>query len=78
MRRRVPEFLAAARDRGELTCPDPALASRVFLGAIYSEYHLMRLVLETVPAVPRAQIRAHVDAVVAMMLEHYAVRAGAV
>ena len=75
VRKRLAEFLVAARERGELTCPDPVLASRVFLGAIFSEYHLMRLVLETVPMDSRAQIRAHVDEVVAMMLEHYAVRA---
>ena len=75
VRRRLAEFLAAARDRGELTCPDPVLASRIFLGAIFSEYHLKRLVLEAPPAVPRAQIMAHVDEIVAMMLEHYAVRA---
>ncbi len=77
VRRRLAEFLAAARERGELTCPDPVLASRVFLGAIYSEYHLMRLVLEAPPAVSRVQSRAHVDEIVAMMLERYAVRAGA-
>ncbi len=77
VRRRLADFLAAARERGELTCPDPAVAARVFLGAIYSEYHLMRLVLETPPAVPRTQIKAHVDEIVAMMLQHYAVRADA-
>ena len=77
VRQRLAEFLTAARDRGELTCADPVLASRVFLGAIYSDYHLMRLVLDTPPVISRAQMRAHVDVIVAMMLQHYAVRADA-
>ena len=77
VRRRLADFLAAARDRGELTCPDPILASRIFLGAIFSDYHLIRLVLDAPPVIPRAQINAHVDEVVAMVLDRYMVRGAA-
>ena len=77
VRERLAAFLTAARARGELACPDPDLASRIFLGAVFAEYHLKRLVLEMPPPMPRAQMRAHVEEIVAMMLEHYAARADA-
>ena len=77
VRKRLAEFLTAARERGELACPDPDLASRIFLGAVFAEYHLKRLVLEAPPPMPRAQIEAHVDEIVAMMLGRYAAPAGA-
>ncbi len=72
VRQRLTEFLAAVDERGELDCPDPALAARIFVGAIVSEYHLTRLVLETQPPVSCSQLRAHVDETVAMLLERYA------
>ena len=72
VRNRITEFLGAAVDRGELACPDPALAARIFVGAIVSEYHLTRLVLETQPPLSRDQILAHVNETVAMLLERYA------
>ncbi len=75
VRKRLTEFLAAAVGRGELACADPALAARIFMGAIVSEYLLMRLVLETQPPMSRVQVRAHVDETVAMLLERYAVPA---
>ena len=71
VRRRLTEFLTAARDRGELACPDPELAARIFLGAIVSSFHLTRLMLPTPEVLPRSQMRAHVDEAVAMMLCRY-------
>ena len=69
---RLTQFLAAARDRGELSCRDPILAARIFLGAIVSSYHLMHLVSQQRPVLSRQQMRMHVDEVVAMTLGHYA------
>ena len=34
---RLTQYLAAARDRGELSCPDPALTARIFLGGLVSD-----------------------------------------
>lgn len=70
--RRLTEFLTAAGVRGELTCVDPALAARIFLGAVMSTFHLTRLVLHEPPTVTSAQVNAHVDEVVAMFLSRYA------
>ena len=69
--RRLTEFLVAARERGDVTCTDPVLAARIFLGAIVSSYHLTRLVLEPPPTLTRAQMQAHVDEVVVMMMTLY-------
>jgi TetR/AcrR family transcriptional regulator, mexJK operon transcriptional repressor len=72
VRARLAEFLAAARARGELSCADPTLAARVFLGAIVTSYHLTRLVLQSPPVATREEVRAHVDEVVDMFLLKYA------
>lgn len=74
VRRRLTEFLAAAKRRGELDC-DPPLAALIFLGAVMHSVHLTRLVLQEAPAMSRAQMKAHVDEVVAMFLTRYAARA---
>lgn len=71
VRARLTAFLTAARDRGELACADPVLAARIFLGAIMSSFHLMRLVLLEPPPVSAAQVKAHVDEVVATFLSRY-------
>jgi AcrR family transcriptional regulator len=72
VRGRLTEFLVAARGRDELYCPDPQIAARIFLGAIVSQFHLKRLVLQKLPPPTRAQIEAHVDEVVEMFLLKYA------
>lgn len=74
VRRRLTEFLAAARSRGEITCADPQLAARIFLGAIVSNYHLSRLVLATPETVTHRDIVIHVDEVVDMFLLKYGAR----
>ena len=71
---RLTEFLAAARDRGELDCPDPLLAARIFTGALVSSYHLTRLVLDEPVELTRPQMKAHIDEVVAMMMDRYRLR----
>ena len=72
VRRRLTEFLVAARGRNELSCEDPDLAARIFLGAMMSNFHLMRLVLQSPPNLTRPQLKAHVDEVVEMFLLKYA------
>ena len=72
VRGRLTEFLVAAQGRDELSCQDPDLAARIFLGAIMSQFHLMRLVLQNRPHPTRPQLKAHVDEVVEMFLLKYA------
>ena len=73
---RLAQYLTAARDRGELSCADPVLTARIFLGGLVSTYHLARLVLQDPPALTAAQMEAHVDELVAMVLGHCAVKPG--
>lgn len=72
VRDRLTEFLTAACGRDELSCADPQIAARIFLGAIMSNFHLMRLVLQKPRNLTRAQLTAHVDEVVDMFLLKYA------
>ena len=69
---RLSEFLAAATDRGELQCDDAGCAAHIFLGAIIFSFHLGLLVLAEPPRMTPIEIRAHVEEVVAMIMEHYA------
>ena len=72
VRGRLTEFLVAACGRDELSCANPELAARIFLGATMSHIHLMRLVLAN-PSYPTwAQLNAHVEEVVEMFLLKYA------
>ncbi len=71
VRSRLIEFLGAAHDRGELNCPDPDCAARIFLGAVMTSYHLSQLVLRDPPVLTRARVRSHVDEIVAMFMGRY-------
>ena len=71
---RLAEFLGAATARGELDCPDPTCAARIFLGAVMSSFHLGCLVLAEPPRMTRAEMRAHIEEVAAMMMARYARR----
>ena len=72
VRTRLGEFLEAATARGELRCLDGLLAARIFIGAIVSSYHLGRLARAEPPRISPADMRAHVEEVVAMMMARYA------
>lgn len=75
VRTRLGEFLAAATRRGELRCADPNCAARIFLGAVISSFHLGCLVLAEPPRMTRAEMRTHIDEVVATMMARYGRRA---
>ena len=72
VRERLAEFLIAAGARGELVCSDPICAARIFLGAIMTNYHLTRLVLQNPPVMTKQRMHEHVDEVVAMFMGHFA------
>ena len=74
-RERLTEFLEAARGRGEFTGDRPGLAASIFLGAVTSQAHTARLVLQDLPAMTRAEIEERVDEVVAIFMLRYG-RAG--
>ena len=73
VRKRLAEFLGTAAARGELRCADPTSAARIFIGAILSSFHLGCLVLVQPPQLTRAEMRSHVDEVVATMMARYGI-----
>lgn len=70
-RGRLTEYLEAARARGEFTGRDAGLAASIFLGAVTSQCHTARLVLQDPPPMGRVEIEERVEAVVAMFVGHY-------
>lgn len=73
-RERLTAYLEAARGRGEFAGRDAGLAASIFLGAVTSQCHTARLVLQDPPPMDRAEIEERVDEVVAMFLGHYGAR----
>ncbi len=73
---RLTQFLAAARERGEFAGADPSLAATIFLGAITSHAHTVRLVLQDSQPMGMSEIETRVDEVVAMFMRHYGRAAG--
>ena len=71
-RERLTEVLEAARVRGEFTGDRPALAASIFLGAVVSQAHTARLVLQELAPMGRDEIEERVDEVVAMFMGRYA------
>lgn len=68
---RLATYLKGATKRGELRCEDPLTASRLFLGAVVSHYHLHCLI-QAGPKLPsERQMKLHVQAVIEMFLARY-------
>jgi TetR/AcrR family transcriptional regulator, mexJK operon transcriptional repressor len=69
--RRLTAYLRSATQRGQLRCPNPHQAAKLFLGAVVSHYHLHCLIGQ--PPVPpsSAEISEHVRAAVEMFMSHF-------
>ena len=67
----LAKYLEAAQARGELHCRDCALAATIFLGAALANYHTRALISSQAPLLTRAQVRTHIDEVVAMFVACY-------
>jgi TetR/AcrR family transcriptional repressor of mexJK operon len=70
--KRLTEYLRAATQRGELACPDPQQAAKLFLGAVISHHHLHCLMGKPSKALTETDMRKHVKAAVEMFLSHFA------
>ncbi len=70
--KRVTAYLRAATQRGQLHCPDPRLAAKLFLGAVISYYHLHCLIGQPPAPISPAEMQEHVQAAVEMFLSHFA------
>ena len=71
---RLTQYLADASEKGELRCDDPAVAARLYLGAVVSQFHLRRLVQSRWKMPTASEIDRHVKAAVSMFLAEFGAR----
>jgi len=67
----VARYLACAARRGELRCPKPELAAKLFLGAILANHQVLELVAPGLEPFKAKKMRAHVEEAVALFLARY-------
>lgn len=70
--KRLTAYLRSATQRGQLHCPDPRRAAKLFLGAVVSFHHLHCLIGQPPDPISTAEMRRHVEAAVEMFLSHFA------
>jgi TetR/AcrR family transcriptional regulator, mexJK operon transcriptional repressor len=75
--KQLTAYLRAATRRGQLHCPDPRLAARLFVGAVIAHYHLRCLIGQPPAPITSSEMREHVEAAVAMFLAHFGSPTGA-
>jgi TetR/AcrR family transcriptional regulator, mexJK operon transcriptional repressor len=68
---RLTQYLKDATKRGELHCDDPAVAARLFLGAVAAQFHLRRLLQSNWKPPAASEIDRHVTAAVSMFLKEF-------
>lgn len=69
--KRLTVYLRSATQRGQLRCPDPRQAAKLFLGAVISHYHLHCLIGQP-PAPPSSsEMSEHVRSAVEMFMSHF-------
>jgi AcrR family transcriptional regulator len=71
--KRLTGYLRSATLRGQLQCPNPRRAAKLFLGAVVSHHHLHCLIGQPPTPVGSAEMRKHVQAAVEMFLSHFAI-----
>ncbi|MGI8569133.1 MAG: TetR/AcrR family transcriptional regulator [Methylocella sp.] len=67
----LARYLGRAARRGELRCPEPELAAKLFLGAIVANYQILGLLAPGFEPFKRKKMRAHVEEAVEMFLDRY-------
>jgi TetR/AcrR family transcriptional regulator, mexJK operon transcriptional repressor len=70
--RQLTGYLDSATKRRLLNCPDPLQATRLFLGSVIGNRHMIALVAPDWEVVTEEKLHRHVDAAVAMFLAKYA------
>jgi TetR/AcrR family transcriptional regulator, mexJK operon transcriptional repressor len=71
---RLTQYLADATKRGELSCDDPLVAARLYLGAVAAQFHLRRLLQSKWKPPTASEIERHVKAAVSMFLAEFGAR----
>ena len=67
----VARYLGRATRRGELRCPEPELAAKLFLGAILANHQVLGLIAPGLEPFTGKKMRAHVKEAVALFLARY-------
>jgi TetR/AcrR family transcriptional regulator, mexJK operon transcriptional repressor len=71
--KQLTAYLRSATKRGQLHCPDPARAAKLFMGAVIAHHHLRCLIGQPAAPVTASEIREHVQAAVEMFLSYFGV-----
>ena len=71
---RLAQYLTDATKRGELSCDDPLVAARLYLGAVAAQFHLRRLLQSKWKPPTASEIERHVKAAVSMFLREFGAR----
>jgi TetR/AcrR family transcriptional repressor of mexJK operon len=69
--KRLTAYLRSATQRGQLHCPDPRRAAKLFVGAVVSHHHLYCLIGQPPSPITPGEMREHVQAAVEMFLSHF-------
>ena len=67
----LARYLGRAARRGELRCPEPELAAKLFLGTIVANYQILGLVAPGFEPFKGKKMRAHVEEAVKLFLTSY-------
>ena len=69
--RQLASYLGHATQRGELRCPAPELAAKLFLGSIVANHQTLGLFAPGLEPFKAKKMRAHVEEAVALFLARY-------
>ena len=69
---RLTGYLRVATRRGQLDCPQPLLAAKLFIGSVVAQHHLHVLIGQPPAGPSESEMRKHVHAAVMMFLARYA------
>ncbi|MDQ6701639.1 MAG: TetR/AcrR family transcriptional regulator [Pseudomonadota bacterium] len=69
--RELARYLGCATRRGELHCPEPQLAAKLFLGAIVANYQILGLIAPGFEPFKPEKMRVHVEEAVSLFLARY-------
>ncbi len=65
----LARYLGLATQRGELRCPEPDRAAKLFVGAVVSTYQMLGLIAEA--SFGEAELQAHVEEAVNLFIARY-------
>jgi TetR/AcrR family transcriptional regulator, mexJK operon transcriptional repressor len=69
-------YLRSATKRGQVHCPDPGRAAKLFVGAVVAHHHLHCLIGQPPCPITPGEMREHVQAAVEMFLSYFGGQAG--